>query len=91
MKNTFYLLIILFSVSSCKESRFIYYNTANITDHIIFPNRKIKNDSTNIFYFKNATNNKLTLELKDGSSFEDYIKKSKTVAFLVIQNDTIKY
>lgn len=78
-------------MSSCKVGKFIYYNTANITDYKIFPNREIKNDSTNIFYFKTATDNNLTLELKDGSSFEDFIKKSKTVAFLVIQNDTIKY
>jgi CubicO group peptidase (beta-lactamase class C family) len=29
--------------------------------------------------------------MKDGSSFEDYLSKNKTVAFLVIHNDTIKY
>lgn len=29
--------------------------------------------------------------MKDGSSFENYLSKNKTVAFLVIHNDTIKY
>jgi len=91
MKNIFYFLIILFSVSSCKVGRFAYYNFADITDYKVFPNRKIENDSTNIFYFKDRTKKKLVIEMKDGSSFEDYLEKSKTVSFLVIQNDTIKY
>ena len=91
MKNMFCLLVLLIIVSSCKVGRFAYYNFANITDHKIFPNRSIENDTTDIFYFKNMGEKKLTIKMKDGSSFEEQLKKNKTVAFLVIQNDTVKY
>jgi len=91
MKNIFYLLIIFLTVSSCKLGRFAYYNFADITDHKVFPKRNIENDTSDIFYFKNKLKNKLAIKMKDGSDFEDYLEKNKTVAFLVIQNDTIKY
>lgn len=91
MKNLFYLLIILFIVSSCKVGRFVYYNFADITDHKIFPKRNIENDTTAIFYFKNNVGKNLTINMKDGNNFEDYLQKNRTVAFLIIQNDTIKY
>jgi len=82
---------ILLIASSCKVGRFAYYNFADITDHKVFPKRVIKNDPTSIFYFENAVNNPLKVKVNDGSTFEDYLEKNKTVAFLVIQNDTVKY
>ncbi len=91
MKKICLLLCILLSATSCKIGRFAYYNFANITDHKIFPKREIKNDSTDVFYFKKELEKPLEIKLKDGSSFEDYLEKHHTVAFLVIQNDTIKY
>lgn len=91
MKKIIYLLLILFATSSCTVGRFAYYNFADITDYKIFPERKIENDSTDIFYFKNNEKNELNITLKDGGSFEDFLSKSKTVAFLIIQNDTLKY
>lgn len=91
MKNIFYLLIILFITGSCKVTRFVYYNFADITDYKIFPKRNIENDTTNVFYFKDKGNKKFDITMNDGSRFEDYLIKNKTVAFLVIQNDTIKY
>lgn len=91
MKNIFYLLILLFTLSSCKVGRFAYYNFANITDHKIFPKRTIENDTSDIFYFNDRVKKKLVIKMKDGSNFEEYLEKNKTVAFLVIHNDTIKY
>jgi CubicO group peptidase (beta-lactamase class C family) len=91
MKKLILLLIIMLSLTSCKLGRFAYYNFADITDYKIFPNREIKNDSTDVFHFKNRTNKKLVINMKDGSSFEDYLSKNQTVAFLIIHNDTIKY
>jgi len=79
------------TLSSCKMGRFVYYNFANITDHKVFPNREIANDSTDIFYFNDNKKANLNIKMKDGSNFEDYLTKNKTVAFLVIHNDTIKY
>lgn len=91
MKNIIYILLILLTVTSCKIGRFAYYNFANITDHKIFPKRAVENDSTAIFYFKEDVEKKLDITLTDGSSFEEFLEKNKTVAFLVIQNDSIKY
>lgn len=91
MKKLIYCVLILLVASSCKVGRFAYYNFANITDYKVFPSRSIKNDSSSIFYFKNATNNRLKIKVNDGSTFEDYLEENKTVAFLVIQNDTLKY
>jgi CubicO group peptidase (beta-lactamase class C family) len=91
MKKLIAILLITFTLSSCKVGRFVYYNFADIIDYKIFPNRKVANDSTNIFHFKNIVNKKLVIEMKDGNSFEDFLAKNKTVAFLIIHNDTIKY
>ena len=91
MKKILYILIIILSVSSCKVGRFAYYNFANITDYKVFPNRTIKNDPSSIFYFETETNNPLKVKVSDGSTFEDYLEENETVAFVVIQNDTIKY
>lgn len=86
---TFLVLSLLFS--SCKLGRFVYYNFANITDHKIFPYRTAKRDSV-AFTFplaeKQKFPKKITLDGKD-NDFEQYLVKNKTVAFLVIKNDSL--
>ncbi len=91
MRRAFLLIFLCVCLASCKVGRFVWYNFADITDHKIFPSRTIKNDSTDIFYFKTRTDKKLVINMKDSSTFEDYLAKNKTVAFLIIHNDTIKY
>ena len=80
-------------LSSCKMGRFVYYNFANITDHEIFPYRTAVNDSVK-FYYTTATTarapKKITYEGKE-MTFDDYLTANKTVAFLIIKNDTIQY
>lgn len=90
-----FLLLLLFS--SCKLGRFVVYNFANITDHKIFPKNKIAKGSTT-FTFQEGINqapfDTLTITAKGKKTrvpFEEYLAKNKTVAFLIIQNDTIKY
>lgn len=80
-------------VSSCKLGRFVYYNTADITDYKIFPYRTI-NKSTSPFVFTNADKVKVPrtyVPVDKEVNFENYLKENKTVAFLIIQNDSIKY
>ena len=92
MKKLSLILLLLFATQSCKVSRFVYYNFANITDHKIFPNRELsKCDKP--YYFEKQSNDSIPLKLlpKGYNSFEDYLAKNKTVAFLIIQDDTIKY
>lgn len=91
MKKQFLFLAIVLTISSCTLGRFVYYNFADITDHKVFPKREIANDSTQVFHFTERERNSLLINMKDGNSFEDYLEKNKTVAFLVIHNDTIKY
>ncbi len=86
-------LIIL--CQSCHVGRFFYYNFANISDHKIFPNRSLHNDSVKFKfpttdkgqYWKNVALG----EDKKSIPFDDFLEKNKTVAFLIIKNDTIQY
>ncbi len=65
------------------------YNFADIKDYKKFPSRKIQNKSDSIFtFYKGIENSDLNRIEND---FDEYLEKNKTVAFLVIQNDTIKY
>lgn len=85
------LLILIITCTSCKLSRFVYYNFADVTDHEIFPNRIIENAPANTFKFKENAQKDLVVTMKNTNSFEEYLTKSETVAFLVIHNDTLKY
>lgn len=93
MKKTVIIIFSLLLLCSCKLSRFVFYNFANITDYKKFPGREIKSNSTK-YNFVSKPDGKLNCSKKYDNkeiSFEEYLEKNKTVAFLVIQNDTIKY
>ena len=96
-QTIFISLIILFTFSSCKVSRFVYYNYANITDHKIFPSRTIQKP-VETFRFPYASEpfiqDSLTITsegIQKKITFEDYLTSNRTVAYLVIKNDTILY
>lgn len=76
-------------MSSCKVGRFVVYNFADIKDHKKFPNRVIENKSDTVFNFSKTDENIDLNHIKN--NFDDYLTKNKTVAFLIIQNDTIKH
>lgn len=85
--------LILTAFSSCKVGRFVFYNFADINDHKKFPARSIDNGTTQ-FIFPTAQKGKAPTELNvKGKSypFDQYLQDNKTVAFLVIKNDTIQY
>ena len=91
--NLLALLSVALVLSSCTVGRFVYYNFANITDHKIFPKRKLIADSVKFIYPqrtipkppKSITYNNVE------KSFENFLEDSKTVAFLIIKNDSIYY
>lgn len=89
-----FLLCIPILFSACKVGRFIVYNFADIKDYKKFPSRPLSH-SQEQFTFSTARSQKvpknISNENQDQTSFEDYLEKNKTVAFLVIQNDSIKY
>jgi CubicO group peptidase (beta-lactamase class C family) len=87
------LTVMLLSASSCQVGRFVVRNFANITDYRIFPSRSLHNDSVKFtFYAANSADPKRISATKQlSASFEDYLKDNKTVAFLIIRNDSILY
>lgn len=95
MKSLKYLalLFLFLSLTSCKLSRFVIYNFADITDYKIFPARTIENDST-VYHYPIAEKmlfpKVISVKGKE-YSFEEYLKDNETVAFLIIRNDTIQY
>lgn len=87
------LTVVLLSASSCQVGRFVVRNFANITDYRIFPSRSLHNDSVKFtFYAANSADPKRISPTKQlSASFEDYLEDNKTVAFLIIRNDSILY
>lgn len=90
----FIFILLLFLLNSCKLGRFIVYNFADIKDYKKFPSRPLhKEGPTFTFYqtdkgkFPKATNTKNQKEV----SFDDFLEKTHTVAFLIIRHDTIQY
>lgn len=87
------LLVFPLLLSSCLVGRYVVYNFADIRDHKKFPSRPIQKGA-NTFSFKETANGKVprsvTFKGKD-ISFNEYLKKNNTVAFLIIRNDTIQY
>jgi len=94
-RNTIALIFIVtfISLTSCKLSRFVIYNFANITDYKKFPKRDLESNDNKFYFHKVASENiskKINYD-KEFSNFEEYLEKNKTVAFLIIKNDTIQY
>lgn len=89
---TFFLAI---GLSSCTMGRFFFYNFANINDYKKFQNKDIQNDRESIHYFAEAKQDSFVLpklRKKDKRyDFAEGLDKTKTVAFLVMRNDTILY
>lgn len=76
-------------LSACHVGRYFWYNFADIRDYKKFPSREVEHgDSAFRFY----TAHQPKFPKSAGSvSFDEYLEKSKTVAFLIIQNDSIQY
>jgi CubicO group peptidase (beta-lactamase class C family) len=89
--NRIVLLMIIAStlLTSCQLGRFVFYNFADIKDHKKFQSRPLTAD-TSPFNFQTTNSGKFPKEL-DGKPFDKYLEDNKTVAFLIIKNDTIQY
>lgn len=96
MRKLTWLLVAVglsFVLYSCKLGRFVVYNFADIGDHRKFPSRPvIRGEST--FTFTTAEKERAPKELEikgEKVPFDRYLADNKTVAFLVIRNDTLLY
>ncbi len=98
--NGFYRLLVisvfLLSFTSCHVGRFFYYNFADIKDYEKFPNEEINRDSTS--YRKlpaiNAFTQQHFIQLPGEVEiipFTEFLEEHKTVAFLMLQGDSMIY
>jgi len=87
------LLALLPLLNSCQVGRFVVYNFADVNDYKKFPSRPLTKDTIPFaFYARTQERAPRTISRKEKeSSFEDYLEKNKTLAFLIIKDDTIQY
>lgn len=81
------------AMNSCKVGRFVIYNFADINDHKKFPARTIENGTTQ-FHFAKAEKGRAPKDLtvkEKNYPFDVYLEENNTVAFLIIQNDSVQY
>lgn len=91
-------LIIVFAscglfLSSCTVGRFFVYNFADTKDHRKFPSRPLPASDLPFHYAEAAVEQspkRITYDDKE-QSFDTFLEEHRTVAFLVIQRDTVKY
>lgn len=84
---------VLITFNACKVTRFVTYNFADINDYKKFPSRQITNGETQ-FVFPRAASGNVPKEIEARGKkvpFEKYLEDNNTVAFLIIQNDTIQF
>ena len=94
MKRYLILISIAALLSSCTIGRFIFYNFADIKDHKKFPARDLKASSHPFKFYISESPIDPTLRFTDsdpGTKLSAYLKKTKTVAFLVIRHDSILF
>ncbi len=87
------VIAISIALSSCKVGRFVVYNFADIKDYKKFPSRPLTSNETK-FNFNTTSKGEYpdTLKLNNKSvAFDKVLEDNKTVAFLIIKNDTIQY
>jgi CubicO group peptidase (beta-lactamase class C family) len=78
---------------SCQVGRYVIYNFADIKDYKKFPSRKIGNAADTFLFAKKPEGRApktITVKGKE-MTFDAFLEKNKTVAFLIIRNDTINY
>lgn len=87
----------MFMLNSCEIGRFVVFNIPGSNDYKIFPSRKITCDSVK-YSFAEGLNEKsfgtsLSVALSNHTKipFDSFLKEKRTLAFLVIHNDTIIY
>ncbi len=87
----FVTLVLLFNLllPSCQLARFVFYNFADIKDYKKFPSRPLLRDSI-LFVFQTSNVGKSPKQANN-MPFDRFLEKNKTVAFLIIRNDSIHY
>lgn len=86
-----YLLIIcLLALQSCQVGRYFIYNFADIKDHKKFQSRSLEAPEAS-FRFTEVDSGKVVPKRINKIDFAEFLESQKTVAFLIIRNDSIHY
>lgn len=95
MKTYRFLGVLLFIgllTPACQLGRFVWYNFSNITDYRIFPGRNLPASTTPFTFAKLDRMQFDTIKFRGKQiPFNQFMTEQKTVAFLVIRNDTILF
>lgn len=90
VKKFFHFIILsLLLLCSCQVYRMIVFNFADIKDYKIFPSRSLQK-SSQPFQFYLAQKPRYPDKILN-QPIENILKQTKTVAFLIIQNDSILF
>ncbi len=96
--SVIFILSMILAISfllSCTLSRILYYNSSSIEDYKIFWNRELRTSSSPFHFIRNLDQSRIPKEIKYGNKvnipFADFLESSKTVAFLIIKNDTLLF
>ncbi|MGB4122749.1 MAG: serine hydrolase [Bacteroidales bacterium] len=97
-KNRIIILILplILTLNSCHVARYFYWNLADFDDYKKFPAETINKGDT-AFHFI-PSDSFISLNLPEGfceggfeNSFIDFLENTKTVALLIIKNDTLQF
>ncbi len=96
VKKYFWFLIIIPLFYGCHIGRYVIYNFANINDYKKFHNREISAPEHAFYFHQKPDQGDFNKSLSTSSYknivvFDSILKKSKTVAFLVVRNDSVLY
>ena len=93
MKKFLFSIFLISSFTGCKFGRFVIYNFADIKDYKKFPNRELSKSTTPFEFISSENKNERDSIGINGKriSFADYLVQNKTVAFVVIKNDSVTY
>jgi CubicO group peptidase (beta-lactamase class C family) len=90
----FVLALLLFLLNSCHVCRFFYWNFADVNDHKKFQSLPVLNNNIDSFHFKTSKQlidvHKMKFSMGvEEIPFSKLLQSSKTLALLIIRNDSI--
>ncbi len=91
-----FLISILFLTASCHVARYVWWNYADIHDNEKFPAVPVSRSSISKPFIHSSSDIKIVLpesfyKINKPVSLETFLEENKTVAFLVIRNDSLLY
>lgn len=95
MKSIITLVSVSLLLSACHVGRYFYWNFADIQDHKKFPSRVIETGSKPFSFHKPVTYPDFFVKhinfKNEVVTFDEFLQKSKSVAFVVIHNDSVVF